>query len=152
MVLSDLLFVKQCFKCGDTLSLLDFYVHKMMADGRLNKCKVCTKKDVAERYVVARPAIDEYEKARFKTPERKAKVKEYRKRLEKKNPEKVTARRKLANAIKTGKTIRQPCEVCGEKSQAHHEDYSKPLEVRWLCFKHHREIGHGQTVTFNANK
>ena len=32
---------------------------------------------------------------------------------------------------------RQPCEVCGEKAEAHHPDYSKPLDVRWLCKRHH---------------
>ena len=43
-------------------------------------------------------------------------------------------------AIKKGLINPQPCEVCGEeKSQAHHDDYSKPLEVRWLCNKHHRQ-------------
>jgi ribosomal protein S27AE len=36
--------------------------------------------------------------------------------------------------------IKQPCEVCGNlKAQAHHDDYSKPLQVRWLCQKHHTE-------------
>ena len=34
---------------------------------------------------------------------------------------------------------RQPCEICGSPAEAHHDDYDKPLEVRWLCFEHHRE-------------
>ena len=34
----------------------------------------------------------------------------------------------------------QPCEVCGESAQRHHDDYSKPLEVRWLCTRHHGEV------------
>jgi len=44
-------------------------------------------------------------------------------------------------ALKKGKLIRQPCEVCGSmKADAHHDDYSKPLEVRWLCRSHHRKL------------
>lgn len=43
-------------------------------------------------------------------------------------------------AVKAGKMIRQPCEICGvEKVDAHHDDYWKPFEVRWLCRSHHRE-------------
>lgn len=46
----------------------------------------------------------------------------------------------VAAAVKKGELIKIPCEVCGEiKSEAHHEDYEKPLEVRWLCRKHHRQ-------------
>ena len=33
-----------------------------------------------------------------------------------------------------------PCEVCGKKAEAHHPDYTKPLEIRWLCSKHHKEV------------
>lgn len=36
-----------------------------------------------------------------------------------------------------GKLIPKGCEICGRKAQKHHEDYSKPLEVRWLCRDHH---------------
>lgn len=58
-------------------------------------------------------------------------------------PEKWRARQLARYAIKIGQIIKQPCEVCGEmKVQAHHEDYSKPLEINWVCIKHHREKYH----------
>lgn len=47
---------------------------------------------------------------------------------------------KVAYAIKTGEIVPRSCEVCGAtKAQAHHDDYNKPLEVRWLCREHHEE-------------
>ena len=40
----------------------------------------------------------------------------------------------VARAIKQGTLTPQPCEVCGQKpTEAHHDDYNKPLEIRWLC-------------------
>ena len=37
--------------------------------------------------------------------------------------------------------LMQPCEICGkEKTNAHHDDYNKPLDVRWLCVLHHRRF------------
>lgn len=50
------------------------------------------------------------------------------------HPQKAAARRATMAAIKSGKLVRQPCEGCGRaKVQAHHSDYSKPLEITWLC-------------------
>lgn len=56
----------------------------------------------------------------------------------KKYPERRMARQKVKDAIKCGKLIRGNCEKCGSlKACAHHEDYSKPLDVRWFCHKCH---------------
>lgn len=56
------------------------------------------------------------------------------------NPEKNTAHTAVNAALRSGSLIKQPCEVCGvQKVHGHHDDYSRPLEVRWLCCKHHKE-------------
>jgi hypothetical protein len=45
-----------------------------------------------------------------------------------------------AYQIMRTKLVPQPCEVCGAtKAHAHHENYSAPLDVRWLCPSHHRK-------------
>jgi hypothetical protein len=54
--------------------------------------------------------------------------------------QKRLARVALGNAVQQGKIKRHPCEKCGaENVHGHHDDYSKPLVVRWLCPKHHAE-------------
>ena len=51
------------------------------------------------------------------------------------------ARSAVTCAKRSGRLVVQPCERCGTTSgvDAHHEDYTKPLDVRWLCKAHHRE-------------
>lgn len=51
----------------------------------------------------------------------------------------LRAHRKVAKALEEGTIERAPCEECGTEAEAHHDDYSKPLAVRWLCRKHHRQ-------------
>lgn len=52
----------------------------------------------------------------------------------------LKARSDLNHAVQQGKITRECCEVCEDpKSEAHHGDYTKPLEVRWLCKKCHWE-------------
>lgn len=125
--------MKQCKECKKEKEQTEFY-------GVQGECKTCTKKRVKENY---RKNIDhyiEYEKTREQTPERKAKKAEYQRTHRAKYPNKYRARRYVANAIKYGKLIKQPCEVCGaEKVEAHHTDYRSPLKVNWLCRKHHME-------------
>ncbi len=52
----------------------------------------------------------------------------------------VKARSTLNHAIRDGLVEREPCEVttCLNWPEAHHDNYDKPLEVRWLCSRHHR--------------
>lgn len=51
---------------------------------------------------------------------------------------KANARSYLNVYIRRGVIKKLPCLFCGStKSQAHHYDYSKPLEVTWLCREHH---------------
>jgi hypothetical protein len=55
-----------------------------------------------------------------------------------KNKIKITAHRKVFSALRNGSLKKWECSVCGSiKSEAHHTDYLKPLEVVWLCKKHH---------------
>lgn len=50
----------------------------------------------------------------------------------------ATAHKIATKAIRQGRLVRQPCIICGDpESDGHHEDYSKPLEVIWLCRGHH---------------
>ena len=53
----------------------------------------------------------------------------------------------VRKALKSGDLERKPCEVCGSPtSVAHHDDYEKPLEVRWLCYLHHSNIHYNQPM------
>jgi hypothetical protein len=55
------------------------------------------------------------------------------------NPQKVWAQRALRSALKVGLITQMPCKVCGDPdSEAHHGDYSKPMDVDWLCRLHHK--------------
>lgn len=57
----------------------------------------------------------------------------------KKNKPKLYAHWRVNELIRSGRMKKKPCEVCfSEKAHAHHDDYSKPEEVRWLCAHHHK--------------
>ena len=61
---------------------------------------------------------------------------------------KAIVRRFTRHKISQGILNRLPCEICGvnDKVEAHHDDYDKPLDVRWLCRFHHREYHYNNPI------
>jgi hypothetical protein len=58
------------------------------------------------------------------------------------NPEKQRAWWAVSNAVRSGRLVRpKNCQRCGKAChpQASHDDYSKPLDVEWLCAMCHNE-------------
>lgn len=123
---------KKCFKCGGVKSLSAFYKHKGMADGHLNKCKECAKKDVRKNRVLRVDYYREYDVSRGSRQSA-----EYQKNYRNEFPMKYAAHTLVANAVRDGRIMKSNiCEVCNkfhEKIHGHHDDYALPLVVRWLC-------------------
>lgn len=131
---------KVCFKCGLEKDISEFYRHSGMTDGYLGKCKECTRSDVRRNYRKNRDHYVDYDRLRSQDPERKKKALEYQRIRRYKNKVKYLARNMVNNAIRDGRIEKQPCAVCGSLLvEAHHEDYLDPLNVVWLCRKHHLE-------------
>lgn len=136
---------KTCFKCGVTKPLSEFYAHKQMADGHLNKCKCCAKRDVHEhRHGKGRERVLAYDLARAKTQARKVHASRVIGQWKTENPKRRAAQIKLGNAVRKG--LVTPWPVCSHplgcectKVEAHHPDYDSPLDVVWLCPAHHKQ-------------
>ena len=133
---------KACFKCGETKSLSEFYAHSMMADGRLNKCKDCTKKDVRQHRIKHPDKHREYDRTRDRLPHRFEERMRRHAEYAEENPEKRAAHLALGRAVRGGKIKKLPCAFCRAEDnlEAHHHDYSKPLDVTWLCRPCHRRF------------
>jgi hypothetical protein len=127
---------KTCFVCNELLEIDQFYKHMAMADGHLNKCIECTK--AYERMRRDGPdgeKIRAYDRARG-SRQPYSYVVAYRAS----NQDKYKAHSLVNAAIKRGLITKHPCIVCGEeKTEAHHPDYSSPLDVVWLCPRCHKQ-------------
>ena len=136
--------MKTCFKCKQEKPLFDFYKHKGMADGHLNKCKECTKKDVHEHaHGKGREYRLAYDTTRSKLEHRKKLNNRTSKEYYEKNPSRTKANSKLNNAVKSGKVYKWPVCAMPDCTQTqvvgHHPDYDRPLDVVWLCQSHHKQ-------------
>lgn len=144
--------MKPCSCCGKTLPLEAFYAHPMMADGHLNKCKECVRAYMRKRNaeIMADPARAPLEMERHR---RKAK-RQYREKRAAgtwqrseaattyriRYPERGAAHVAVNRAVREGRLVKpDACEDCGRALplHGHHDDYSRPLDVRWLCVDCH---------------
>ncbi len=137
----------------------NFYKHKAMRDGHLNKCKDCVKAATKANRLKNAAYYKEYDAWRFQndpkvrdrhkryqsTPEGIAAMMAARKDWMESNPEKRAAHIILGNAVRDGRIDKpKSCSRCGtfypkRKIHAHHHDYTKPLDVTWLCIYCHVE-------------
>jgi hypothetical protein len=131
--------MKTCFKCLCAKPLSDFYKHAQMGDGHLNKCKECTKKDANAHRQANLENIRQYDRMRASMPHRIAKSKEVQARWRFEHPERRAAHLQVQYALRKGLLKKTPCMVCGAKAESHHPDYSRPLDVVWLCPAHHKQ-------------
>jgi ribosomal protein S27AE len=147
--------MKTCSECKQDKTLSEFYVHKAMLDGYLNKCKECVKSRIKKHRNENIEKIKEYDKQRANLPHRiqarkqysqSPKGKEAHAKAHKKYIEKFPMARAaqviVGNAIRDGRLIvKKICSVCGSNKlvEAHHDDYTKPLDIRELCKKCHKE-------------
>lgn len=138
---------RKCAWCKVEKDLEEFYRNKSHSQGRIYQCKPCWNAYIAKKQKGRQRKYRtsaEYRKW-FREYVRKwnARNEEKRYQFSRKwvlaNVEKVKAQRAVHRAVKKGILKRKGCEKCGMKADAHHPDYSKPLEVRWLCRLHHRE-------------
>lgn len=128
-----------CWLCGQEKLLNDFPRDKNRLEGRAYRCKTCDRE--AKRLKNHLPEEKERSK-RYQKSERGAENRRLRQRRDYwVNRHKYTAKRMVEALVNSGDMIKQPCEKCGEvKVVGHHPDYAKPLEVVWLCQKHHSEV------------
>ena len=134
--------MKTCFKCLCAKPLTEFYKHAAMGDGHLNKCKACTKKDVRQHRQDKWESVRAYDRLRASQPHRVALAKEIQTRWRLEHPERKKAHAKLRYAVVSGRLQPWPvCAIpeCSDKPEAHHPDYSRALDVVWLCPAHHKQ-------------
>lgn len=102
---------------------------------RCKPCQSAASVDYARRNREKKRASNNAYSARH-SAQRAEKTRAYREKY----PEKKAAHQAVQTAIRNGTLKPQPCGVCGAAdSHAHHDDYSLPLDVMWLCHGHHME-------------
>ncbi len=131
---------KICSRCGFEQELGQFQVRRASTDGYTAACKSCLSE--YDRSRASQPHRVEARANYLKTEGGKEKSNRAKLRFIERNPIKRKAHILVGNFLRNGKLSRPGrCEMCGDecRPQAHHCDYTKPLEVMWLCKRCHTE-------------
>jgi hypothetical protein len=119
----------RCGKCGHWIPEDGFYRSSRYANGLRSQCKRCDRENRQKN-----PEAQTYSRNWYaRNAERRA---QYHREYAAKYPERIRAKEEVRTAIAAGVLIRPSfCEGCGEdcSPDAHHWDYSRPLDVEWLC-------------------
>lgn len=140
---------KICNTCGKEKPLSEFSIATANSDGHECKCRECKSEYNREYHIQNRDRVNQHNRewrAKNKDKMREINRRNYREKKNRikacvkargeKHPERTAASARVNAAIKSGKLKRPDrCEQCGEpcRPDAHHRDYSKPLDVVWLC-------------------
>jgi hypothetical protein len=149
---------KRCSLCRETKPLTDFYRRSDDRNRVTSRCRVCLIVTTTEYRKRAIAAGKRYLQRR--SPAGRAALLVSNARWDQKNVERmrIVNRAKCAvrRAIQKGSLARgESCEFCGTASvstEAAHHDYSRPLEVKWLCRSCHRRWDRQQPKTLAAGK
>ena len=136
--------MKTCSRCEVEKKDSDFAKNAANEDQMQSYCRICMKEYNAARRKkkpegwIRKTADMKAYLAQWKV-DHPGYMNKKKKEWLQKNPERAKCRDRYRWALRSGKLVPFPCEVCGEKAEGHHPDYSKPLLVIWLCKRHHRE-------------
>ena len=131
---------KICNRCQIQKPIFAFNKHHKMADGHRHQCNACSKILSLEYRQRNLERIRAYDRERGRTAEKSAASSQYSKIWRKKHPDYANAHLLVQKAIRKGILVRSNCVICGNpQTHGHHEDYTKPLEVVWLCAAHHKQ-------------
>lgn len=149
--------MQECRTCKRVLPILHFHRNTSNKTGHNYQCRSCASAYRKKYYLDHKDGIRAWKKRYYHenyariieanqryVEQNKAKVLSWKSAWGKRNRKKGAAKRRIGAAIQRGDLVRQPCEMCPKTNtnriQGHHHNYQKPLEVNWLCQKHHRFI------------
>jgi hypothetical protein len=131
--------VKRCRNCGEERPHSEFYKNKITKDGLASWCKSCDRNRDRKAYSKSYRSGGSYSQVREryrKSDHGRKANREYLRKQRELFPEKIRARETVNSAVRWGRVSKPvACERCGAggRIEAHHSDYSKPLDVVWLC-------------------